>query len=377
MIGGIPRAVRFAPGETDSAHWNPLGFDELPEDWEKLVVHVERIAHTIYSPPEGSEETHWTTEARSLFLFFALFRICTTKARSTSLSDVLKFALASDLSTTLYVRGLLADNQNLPEKMQMEGNAFTKKEEREASSVFSSFRSILSAIDDPISSRNLSTSDFRLSDLRKKDSTVSIYLMVNPADQARLKPILTIFFELATLKLIEREPAKDEPNVTFFLDEFPRLGRMLEVVQLPAISRSFGVNVLYIVQSFSQLRTIYGHDRANELRNTCSFHVVFTQNETEIAKDVSTSIGNTTRRRISRSYQAGRIEGSTSSSLEGVPLVLPQDIMSMRQGEILVLVQGFFQRPIRAKVPMYFKDKRMLSRTQIPPPELFKRSGTD
>ena len=176
-----------------------------------------------------------------------------------------------------------------------------------------------------------------------------------------------MFFETATLTYIRKEPGPDDYRITYALDEFVRLGKMTEVAKMPAISRSFGVNALFVVQSQSQLKALYDQDGLDELKNTCAYHIVFSQNENKVAEEISKSIGNYTRKRQSLSDNDKRLSGkSRSENYEGVPLVLPQEIMSMDREEILILRQNAFETPVKCNKAWWFKDKALKPLVGLP-----------
>jgi type IV secretion system protein VirD4 len=355
------RIIRFEPAGEGGAAWNPLAASEMPESWGNKIAHVDRIAASIVVAKKGDDEDYWTREARSMFVFFTLFLL--HRDGETSLPAVRSFALAQG-DPQAFIADLLDNTADLPQRVIEEGNGMVSKSANEFSGVFGSFKSFLNVYGDENIARNTSRSDFRLRDLREADTT--IYLVIRNSDQSRLRSFATLFFELATLALIHEEPKPGERRVTFYLDEFVRLGKMMEVLQMPAISRSYKVNVLFVAQSMSQVVDIYGQAGADQLRNTCSYHVIFAQNEQRIAEDISKSIGNKTRKKMTFSTPEKNITRNVSEGEEGVPLVLPQEVMSLPAFEILLLVQSHFETPIRARAAAWFKDKGLSARVGLP-----------
>lgn len=96
---------------------------------------------------------------------------------------------------------------------------------------------------------------------------------------------------------------------------------MREVLQMPAISRSFKVNVVRRAKHVPGV-DLYRQSGADQLRNTCSCHILFAQNEQKIAEDISRSIGNRTRKKLTYSSGEQNITRNTGEAKEGVPLVL-------------------------------------------------------
>jgi type IV secretion system protein VirD4 len=350
--------IRFEPAAAISAKWNPLGKEELPETWSERISYIDRIANNLVNAGKQGDD-YWTREARSLFVFFALFLVF--RDGESSLPGVREFAL-SQADPQGFVADLLENTPGLPQRVIEEGNGILAKSGNEFSGVFGTFKSFLNSFGDEFIAANIRASDFRLRDLRESDTT--IYLVVRNSDQSRLRLFASLFFELATLVLIHAEPAPGERKVTFYLDEFVRLGNMREVLQMPAISRSFKVNVLFVVQSMSQIVDIYGQSGADQLRNTCSYHIVFAQNEQKIAEDISRSIGNRTRKKMTFSSGERNITRNTSEAEEGIPLVLSQEVMSLPAFETLVLMQSHFETPVRAKAAAWFRDAAMKKRVE-------------
>lgn len=60
--------------------------------------------------------------------------------------------------------------------------------EEEAGSVLSTAKSYLSLYRDPIVARNVSASEFKVKDLMNHDNAVSLYIVTQPNDKARLRP---------------------------------------------------------------------------------------------------------------------------------------------------------------------------------------------
>ena len=357
------KVIKFSPGDFGSSRWNPLSKKELPQDWADIETTISRIAHSFFIPAKKNEDDMWVREARSLFLFWALYLI--HKNGETSFPDILSASLdlkdeAPDPQSLI---ALALSEAELPQRLTLEGNSLISKADREFSGVFGTYKSYMNIFLDTRVSLNLSKSDFYLKELRQEKT--SIYLTVKNADQTRLKPILSLFFEIAALTALDHEPTPNEQSITLFIDEFVRLGRMKEVLEMPAIGRSYKLNALFVCQSISQVTDIYGKEGADKLKNTCAYHIVFTQNEANIAKDISDSIGKKTRLRKSYSGNWSKLLKNINESYEGVPLLLPQQIMSLPSGKNLLLVQNHFETPILAKTALWFKDETQAKHIKI------------
>ncbi len=92
--------------------------------------------------------------------------------------------------------------------------------------------------------------------------------------------------------------------------------------------------------------------------------MVFAQNEQKIAGDISRSIGNRTRKKLTYSSGERNITRNTSEAEEGIPLVLSQEVMGLPAFETLVLMQSHFETPVRAKATAWFRDGVMKKRVE-------------
>lgn len=342
------KVIKFAPGEKESCRWNPLSKKELPRDWTDTQTAVDRICVSLFPLKDSGDM--WTREARSIFMFWTLVLI--HKNGETSFPEIIDAALASGEPQEV-IAEILDGGSTLPNRIVTEGNGLMAKAEKEFAGVLGTFKSAMNIFLDPNVRRNVSKSDFSLWDLRREPTT--IYLCVNPNDQVRLQKLLGLFFEVCNSCNLDHIPTKDEMPVTMILDEYVQLGVMKNVNGMPAIGRGYKFNALYICQSYSQLVDLYGQTGADELKNTCSFHVYYAQNEIKVAEEVSRSIGKFTRTKKSHSSQKGSFGKNVSESDEGVPLILPQEIMSLPFGEILVCRQNSFETPVRCKAALFFK----------------------
>lgn len=125
---------------------------------------------------------------------------------------------------------------------------------------------------------------------------------------------------------------------------------------------------MFFFQSNGQIAEIYQRHGMEELDATTAYKIILTQNEAQTAKSFSDSIGNTTRlikKGTSKSknndfFSSNSGSSSSNENLEGVPLIRTDELLSLPFGEIIVLVQGFRNIPIKAKTPFWFKNPQML-----------------
>lgn len=356
------KVVRFAPADVESVRWNPLGESELPESWAEKITHIERMATLLY-PSSGTEgggtEDYFTREARALFLFYALY--CLWKDGEASLPGIRALAMSTD-----DVQGWVADaldegGDEVPQRIQEEGNGMLQKGDREFGSVFGSFKGGLAAFADPVVAEITGGAcDFSAQAMREEVTT--LYICVAKEDMERLAPLIRVLKEQFANQLLSRPWDKqNEQRITYLVDEMPQLGRLNTLVNMPATSRSYGVNAIFIAQSFAQIERIYGRIGREELLANVEFHVVYQQADGNVAKSYSSLIGTTTRKKVglSRSMRSGPVAASKSENEEGVPFLLPQEITDLHVEDAIILRKGAYTRPVRAKQARWYQDGAM------------------
>ncbi|WP_022669441.1 type IV secretory system conjugative DNA transfer family protein [Desulfospira joergensenii] len=348
------KVIKFSPGEKGSDQWNPLSKKELPDVWADIEVIVDRVANTVIPDNPKNPGEHWPKAGRSFFMFWALYLIY--RDGETTLPKVLRepFQTEDIKAAIAEIQDEYKNSQNFPERVRFEGNGLMNTPEGEFGSIVSTFKTNLSVFFDTRVAENFSGSDFALKDLRTERTT--IYLTVKNNDQTRLKSLLALFFETCNNTMLDHEPVKGELPVTAIIDEAARIARMQEIINMPAIGRSYKFNAVFIWQSPGQVEKIYGKEDAKELLNTCAYHVYFTQNDHGFAEEISKEIGDLTRDKISESHSGRGFFRPKNISKEGYKLMTAQDIMSMSFGTILILTQGHFKTPIKTKAAFWFKD---------------------
>ena len=112
-------------------------------------------------------------------------------------------------------------------------NEMLNRAEEEASSVLSTAVAKLGLYTDPVVARNTAMSDFRIQDVMDNEAPVSLYLVLNPTNIQRLKPLVRLFIsQLVFILMPEMEfkggqmKAPYKHRLLLLLDEFPALGKL-------------------------------------------------------------------------------------------------------------------------------------------------------
>ena len=112
-----------------------------------------------------------------------------------------------------------------------------------------------------------------------------------------------------------------------------------------------------IAQSLASLDKIYGPEGRESLENGAGLKLYITPRDERTVKEVSASVGKTTREAVTRSY--GRSKGlmgaqSTTSRLEERPLLSETEARFMDPDDVIILAPP--QHPIKARRIKYFED---------------------
>lgn len=389
------KVIRFAPTEKGSSCWNP--FNELPDSFGEQLIFLNRISSVIYPTTGDPDKDHCPLSARTLFTFFALVAILghedagdnddieynenagdnndieyneDTVDKKDSIDiesgrDKLTFfSIRKTILSTEDIQGFAADyiddfketsDKYLNNFIFENVNSILQFSEKEFGSVVSTTKTALEVFNDPYIQKSMATSDFNIRELR--ESKLTIYLSSNMKDSERVQPITRLFIELATVELLSDKPTDDQ-KVLILADEFVKMGKMTQLIKAPDLSRGQKLAVIFIMQSLSQPVEVYGAEVTKTLVSTTAFKVVFTQLSADTMKEISNLIGTETIKKASESrknkFAGGGIE-SVSLSESGEPLIRPQDVGALKSDEVLIIVQGYNTRPIKAKSCRWFK----------------------
>jgi type IV secretion system protein VirD4 len=213
---------------------------------------------------------------------------------------------------------------------------------RTASGVQATAQSKLVLFEDPLVARNTAASDFRGEDLIRGKLPVSVYLTVAPSDLDRMRPLLLM------------------------LDELTALGKLDFMQRGIGYFRGYQVRVFLSIQSLEQLFQVYGQHQS--IGANCGVQIAYGANDVATAKLLSEMTGRRTVEYRRESRDGGIFGGrrSESETEAGRPLLTPDEVRRLPDGEALIYVAGC--APIRgARVP-YWRDPELARRAAMPPP---------
>lgn len=386
--------LRFEPATlTGCVRWNPL--DEIRINTEYEVGDAQNLATLLVDPDGKGLESHWQKTAFSLLVGVILHVLYKAHDDGVPASLPGVDAILSDPSrdvASLWVE--MASYGHLSGRNHpLVGSAardMMDRPEEEAGSVLSTAKSYLSLYRDPVVAHNVSASEFRIRDLMNHDNPVSLYIVTQPADKARLRPLVRVLVNMVIRVLAEkmdfeggRAVARYKHRLLMMLDEFPALGKLDILQESLAFLAGYGIKCYLICQDINQLRSRemgYGHDEA--ITSNCHIQNAFPPNRIETADHLSKLTGTATvvNERITVSGKRVGMLGQVSKTFQEFqrPLLTPDECLRMpgprkdavgdieQPGDMLIFVAGY--PAIYGTQPLYFKDPIFRARAAVAAP---------
>ncbi|AKK65895.1 conjugal transfer protein TraG [Xanthomonas oryzae pv. oryzicola] len=415
------KVIRFEPATLNgSAAWNPL--DEIRIGTEYEVGDVQNLATLIVDPDGKGLETHWQKTSQALLVGVIL--------------HILYKAKNEGLPATLpRVDAVLADPNRDVAELWMEmtqyghvngenhpvvgaaGRDMMDRPEEEAGSVLSTAKSYLALYRDPVVARNVSKSEFRIKDLMNNDDPVSLYIVTQPNDKARLRPLVRVMLDMIVRLLADkmefervmadmpwwhrmlaklgfeqvehsyvRSKKSYKHRLLGMIDEFPSLGKLEIMQESLAFVAGYGIKFYIICQDLNQLKsskTGYGPDET--ITSNCHVQNAYPPNRVETAEHLSKLTGQTTvvKEQITTSgKRASGFLGQVSRTIQEVqrPLLTVDECLRMHgpkkdaegqikeAGDMVVYVAGY--PAIYGRQPLYFNDPIFTARAAVPEPKV-------
>ena len=251
--------------------------------------------------------------------------------------------------------------------------------DKERGSIMSTAQSGLNIFRNAAVRNRTSHSDFHFSDLRGmvdprdgKVKPITVYLSINMVDAQALNPITAIFIELMSNFLLAHKPGDMHHGqelgpcpVLFAIDEMPKMQKLRAIIEGPDLGRGQKISYLIIGQDLHQIQEKYGADAAATIISTTAAKIVMRQNDPDTAKRFSDMMGYKMKKKTVKGPD-GKDKEETTEEL----LFTPMDIMKMNPEEQLVIIQGHYNRPIKADQERWYKNstpmqKKLYAKVQM------------
>ncbi len=364
----------------------------------------ERFANVIEIDP-NSARTEWVNFEYETVKFFApaprasgreIDRLLTDPERN--IGELWDEMLTFDHYDEPHPDGV-GKNRRTHDVVAKGARAIKDTEERERSGVLSTARRFFKLYRDPVVARNTEVSDFKIEDLMYSQSPMSLYIITQPTDQDRLKPLIRIMLDMMVRRLAPKQLFEEGRTVAYYnhrllfmIDEFPALGKMQIMQKTLAFAAGYGMKFYLIAQDITQLQSDDdGYGRDELITSNCHIRNYYPPNKLETAEHISKLCGETTvltpNVTISRQVHGlGKGDSvSTSMKEEKRWLKSPDEIMRMKgprkdangnileAGEMLVYATG---HPMAlGRQILYWEVQVFKAASSLPPapPEIFDR----
>ena len=395
------KVLLFEPAsQTGSVGWNPLDEIRLGQEYE--IGDTQNLATMIVDPDGQGLKDHWQKTSQALLvgcILHLLYKRKQDPSVDASLPGVDAMLADPERPTAELWQEMITyphlEEHGVHPAVAKSAQDMIDRPEEEAGSVLSTAKSYLALFRDPIVAANVRFSGFHIKDLVNHETPVSLYIVTQPDDKVRLRPLVRILINMVCRVLAgkmvfekaktggRRAKSTNKHKLLMMLDEFPSLGKLEIVQESLAFLAGYGIRFYIICQDLTQLRseTIgYGKDEA--ISSNCHIQNAFQPNKLETAEYLSKLTGTTTVIHEQQTLSGGRMNillGNVSKVEQEVsrPLMTPDECMRMpppekrgelmvKGGNMLVYAAGF--PAVFGRQMPYFLDPVFIARSEVDPP---------
>jgi type IV secretion system protein VirD4 len=355
----------FSPDRL-TARFNPLG--HIPRQNSVATLNeLQKIAALLFPTPERGDP-FWSEAARTGFIGVGAFVAETPKAPFT-LGEIYRQLTRDDPRERLPA-AIAARARTGPPLSDPCVNALTdfcSAGENTFASIKQTITSRMGLWLSPDVDWATSASDFDLRALKQQPT--SLYLGVSPDNLLRAAPLYALLLQQVIDAQTRRlpEPHESDRQLLIVLDEFARLGNAPMLAHSFSFVAGYGIRLLAVLQSPSQLRAAYGDHLAEEIIANCGAEVIFAPKDVRIAQLLSERLGYVGQSSFSRSRPLGLGPGrrSISESEQRRALMLPQELIGLPEDSLIVLRSGI--SPVRGRKLRYYRQRAFMERVLSPP----------
>lgn len=398
------KVIRFEPATANgSACWNPL--NEIRIGTESEVGDTQNLA-TLAADPEGKGlESHWQKTSQALLVGFILHVIykLNHQGEPATLPNIDRMIVDPNIN----IADLLIEMTQYPHVdgkthpvISASARDMIDRPIDEAGSVLSTLKSYLALYRDPVVAHNVSSSDFCIRDLMNHEHPVSLYIVTQPNDKARLQPLVRLMINMIvrlSADKMEFERVSDTKGQSYvrtkktykhrllcMIDEFPSLGKLDILQESLAFVAGYGLKFYLMCQDINQLKSRergYGPDET--ITSNCHIQNAYPPNRVETAEHLSKLTGQTTIVKEHITTSGKRFSpflNQLSKTVQEIsrPLLTVDECLRMpgpkkdanglivEAGDMVIYAAGF--PAIYGKQPLYFKDPVFIARASVEVP---------
>lgn len=335
--------------EGRTARYNPLSYIDRA-DADDVIIELQKIATMLFVAPEHGE-AFWANGARTGFTGVGAY-LAETTAHPLTLGEIYRHMTDGDVRD-FFKRELDNPALALSTGCRTALADFAGGSDNSFADIKKTITNVLGLWLNPVVDAATSVSDFDLRNVRKRH--MSIYLGVSPDELDRIAPLYNLLFQQLIDLNVRDLPDETTPvPVLVILDEFARLGRASVIASAFSYVAGYGIRLLPVIQSRSQLRGVYGEHVADEIVANCGVEVAFTPKELRVANDLSERIGYVGQDSVTKSLTINGLLANRSKSIteQRRALLLPQELMQFPP-EKLILLRGGIPPIVGDKIVFY------------------------
>ena len=349
--------------EGRTARYNPLAYIDRT-DPDDIIIELQKIATMLFVAPEHGE-AFWANGARTGFAGVGAW-LAETSDDPLTMGAIYRHLTDGD-ARSYFKKELANPRLNLSTGCRTALSDFAGGSDNSFADIKKTITNVLGLWLNPLVDAATATSDFDLRQLRSRP--MSIYLGVSPDELDRIAPLYNLLFQqLIDLNVRALPDENSAVPVLVILDEFARLGRASVIASAFSYVAGYGIRLMPVIQSRSQLRGVYGEHVADEIVANCGVEVAFTPKELRVANDLSERIGYVGQESVTKSLTINGLLANRSKSIseQRRALMMPQELMQFPPDKLILLRGGI--PPIVGRKIAYFSNRFFKARAFPPPP---------
>ena len=383
--GRMPEHERNPNAPLVSHRWNPCTY--IRRNPVYTYKDVKNIASIMYPKPskDNGSATFFQESAQNLFAGLLLYMVETESERDlslpenkTTLANLFRLTTPSDGRT---LAEWIKDEMTLREKQphtQLSQNCrsllmgFANGNAKTGADILATLIAPLGIFIDPVVEAATSGDDFYLDEVRKKRMTV--YIGIVPTETAVFSRLTNLFFsQLITVNVEQGLPSNNSDALKYqcclLMDEFTALGVIPAIQHGVSYIAGYGLRLLLIIQTPSQVTDLYGRDATRTFFTNFGCQIVYPPREQNDAEEYSKLIGYETYKAKSTSRSIGKGGSrSTSTSDQRRAVMNPGELKMMPKSDCIISLGN--SRPIYAKKIVYYTDPVFAKRANWALPEI-------
>lgn len=385
--GRMPEHERNPNAPLVSHRWNP--FTYIRRNPVYTYKDVKNIASILYPKPPKDDNNNSTTffqeSTQNLFAGLLLYMIETEHERDlslpenkTTLANLFRLTTPSGGRTLVeWIKDEIVLREQQPHT-QLSRNCrsllmgFANGNAKTGADILSTLISPLGIFIDPVVESATSGDDFYLDEVRKKRMT--IYIGIVPTETAVFSRLTNLFFSQLIKVNVEQGLPSNNPDMLKYqccllMDEFTALGVIPAIQHGVSYIAGYGLRLLLIIQTPSQVTDLYGRDATRTFFTNFGCQIVYPPREQTDAEEYSKLVGYETFKAKSISHSSGKGNRNSTSISDQRRAVMNPDEMKMIPKSDCIISLGN-SRPIYAKKIVYYTDPVFAKRANWALPEI-------